>query len=112
MVEIELKFVGTTPINKERPFEDSEFLYFQTKTLFGLAKFKKLSEYLEDWIIEEPGVGDAYFTEALELEDKTVFSLRMNYRSTPPLSKDESTQFLNDIIESFTIFFNEAGWLK
>lgn len=112
MEEIKLKFVGSAPISREKPFEDSEFLYFQIKTSFGKKKLKKLSEYLEDWNIEEPGVGDAYFTEARELEAKTYFSLRMNYRSTPPLSKEESTQFLNDIIESFNIFFNEAEWLK
>ncbi len=111
MAEIKLKFVESQPISKERPFEESEFLYFKTDTLFG-EKLNKLLDELEDWSIDENDWGDAYFAGAHELEDSTYFSLRMNYRSMPPLSKDESTQFIYDIIESFTLFFYEIKWLK
>ena len=111
MVDIELKFVGTEQISKQKPFEDSEFLYLTTKTLFG-KKLPEIKEELETWNIDEHQLGDAYFADAIELEDKTIFSLRMTYRSTPPLSKDESTQLLYDIIEGFTVYLNEIDWLK
>ncbi len=111
MVEIKLKFIESQPINKEKPFEDSEFLYFKTKTLFG-ENLNKLIEELKDWSIDEHQFGDAYFAGALEHDDKTYFSLKMNYRSIPPLTKEESTHFIYDIIESFTLFLNEIKWLK
>lgn len=110
MVEVELRLIGTEQISKEKPFEDSEFLYLTTKTLFG-KKLPKLIEQLKTWSIDEHQMGDAYFADAREVGDKTYFSLRMNYRSLPTLSKGESTQLLNDIIESFTICLNEIEWL-
>lgn len=111
MVEVELKFVGTEKITKQKPFENSEFLYLTTNTLFQ-DKLPKLVEELKNWSIDEHQWGDAYFADAIETEDKTYFSLKMTYRSLPALSKDESTQLLYDIIESFTIYLNEIEWLK
>ncbi|HTX61038.1 MAG TPA: hypothetical protein VMC48_01910, partial [Methanobacterium sp.] len=67
---------------------------------------------LANWDIDEHQLGEAYFADAREVGDKTVFSLRMTYRSIPPLSKDESTQLLYDIIESFTVYLNEIEWLE
>ncbi len=111
MVEIELKFIGTEQISKQKPFEDSEFLYLTTKTLFG-KKLPKIIEELKTWNIDEHQCGDAYFAGAVEVGNKTYFSLRMTYRSMPPLSKDESTQLLYDIIESFSVYLKEIEWLK
>jgi hypothetical protein len=111
MVEIELKFTGTEQISKQKPFEDTEFLYLSTNTLFG-EKLNQIREELKTWNIDEHQLGDAYFADAIAMEDKTIFSLRMSYRSMPPLSKDESTQLLYDIIESFTVYLNEIEWMK
>jgi len=111
MPEIELKFTGTEQISKQKPFEDTEFLYLTTNTVFG-EKLPKIIDELKNWNIDEHQLGDAYFADALEMEDKTIFSLRMTYRSMPPLSKNESTQLLYDIIESFTIYLNEIEWMK
>lgn len=111
MTGIVIKFTGTERISKKKPFEDSEFLYFTTDTLFG-SKLPKIIEELKTWNIDEHQLGDAYFADALEVGDKTHFSLNMTYRSMPPLTKDESTQLLYDIVESFTIFLNEIKWLK
>jgi len=111
MVDIELRFTGTEHISKERPFEDSEFLYLTTETVFQ-DKLPKIIEELANWGIDEHQLGEAYFADAREVGDKTVFSLRMTYRSIPPLSKDESTQLLYDIIESFTVYLNEIEWLE
>lgn len=111
MVKIELKFTGTEQISKQKPFEDSEFMYLTTKTLFG-EKLSKIISELKNWDINENQLGEAYFADAIEMEDKTVFSLRMTYRSMPSLSKDESTQLLYDIIESFTIYLNEIEWME
>jgi hypothetical protein len=111
MAEIELKFTGTEQISKQKPFEDSEFMYLTTKTMFG-EKLHKIIEELKTWNIDEHQLGEAYFADAREVGDKTIFSLRMTYRSMPPLSKDESTQLLYDIIESFTVYLNEIEWMK
>lgn len=111
MVKINLKLIGTEKLSKEKPFEDSEFLYLITETLFG-DKLPKLIEELKSWSIDEHQFGEAYFADAREVGDKTYLSLRMNYRSIPSLSKEESTQLLYDIIESFTLFLNEVEWLK
>lgn len=111
MVEIELKFTGTEQISKQKPFEDSEFMYLTTKTLFG-EKLPKIVYELKNWSVDEHQCGDAYFADAIELEEKTVFSLKMTYRSMPPLSKDESTKLLYDIIESFNLYLNEIKWLN
>lgn len=111
MEEVELKFIGTEQITKQKPFEDSEFLYLTTKTLFG-KKLPKIIEELESWSIDEHQWGDAYFAGAIEVGEKTYFSLKMNYRSLPSLSKDESTQLIYDIIESFTLYLNEIEWLN
>lgn len=111
MVKIELKLIGTEQLSKQKPFEDSEFLYLTTKNLFG-KKLPKIIEELKTWNIDEHSMGDAYFADAIEVGDKTYFSLKMTYRSLPTLSKDESTQFLYDIIESFTVYLNEIEWLK
>ena len=111
MVEIELKFTGTEQISKQKPFEDSEFMYLTTKTLFG-EKLSKITDELKNWNIDEHQLGEAYFEDAIEMEGKTIFSLRMAYRSLPPLSKDESTQLLYDIIESFTLYLNEIEWME
>ncbi|HEY0196343.1 MAG TPA: hypothetical protein VGC02_02100 [Methanobacterium sp.] len=111
MVEVELKFIGTEQISKQKPFEDSEFLYLTTRTLFG-KKLPEIIEELKSWSIDEHEWGDAYFADAREVGDKTYFSLRMTYRSLPPLSKDEGTQLIYDIIESFTVYLNEIEWLE
>lgn len=111
MAEVELKFIGTEQISKQKPFEDSEFLYLTTKTLFE-DKLPEIIEELKSWSIDEHEWGDAYFADACVVGDKTYFSLKMNYRSLPTLSKDESTQLIYDIIESFTVFLNEIEWLK
>jgi hypothetical protein len=111
MAEIELKFTGTEQISKQKPFEDSEFMYLTTKTIFG-EKLPKIIEELKNWDIDEHQLGEAYFADAIEMEDKTVFSLRMIYRSMPPLSKDESSKLLYDIIESFNVYLNEIEWMK
>ena len=111
MTEIVLKFTGTERISKKKPFEDSEFLYFTTNTLFG-KKLPGIIEELKTWNIDEHQLGDAYFADALEVGNKTYFSLRLTYRSIPTLTKDESKQLIYDIIESFNIFLNEIEWLK
>lgn len=108
---VELRFIGTEQITKQKPFEDSEFLYLTTKTLFG-KKLPKIIEELNSWSIDEHQWGDAYFAGAIEAGNKTYFSLKMNYRSIPHLSKEESTQLLYGIIESFTLYLNEIEWLK
>ncbi len=108
---VELKFIGTEQITQQKPFEDSEFLYLTTKTFFG-KKLPKIIEELNSWSIDEQQWGDAYFAGAIESGNKTYFSLKMNYRSIPPLSKEESTQLLYGIIESFTLYLNEIEWLK
>ncbi len=110
MVEVELRLIGTEQISKEKPFEDAEFLYLTTTTLFG-KKLPKIREELRSWRIDEHQLGEAYFADAIEVEDKTYFSLRMAYRSLPILSKKESTQLLYNIIESFTVYLNEIEWL-
>lgn len=111
MAEVELKFIGTEQLSKEKPFEDSEFLYLTTRTLFG-DKLPGIIKELGSWSIDEHQWGDAYFADATEVDGKTYFSLRMNYRSIPALSKEESTQLLYDIIESFTLYLNEIEWLE
>ncbi len=111
MVKIELKLIGTEQLSKQKPFEDSEFLYLTTKNLFG-SKLSKIIEELKTWSIDEHQLGEAYFADAIEVGDKTYFSLKITYRSLPPLSKDESTQFLYDIIKSFNVHLNEFEWLK
>lgn len=110
-LDVELKFIGTEQLSKEKPFEDSEFLYLTTRTLFG-DKLPDIIEELRSWSIDEHQWGDAYFADARVVGDKTYFSLRMNYRSIPALSKEESTQLLYDIIESFTLYLNEIEWLE
>lgn len=110
-MEVELKFIGTERISKQKPFENSEFLYLTTNTLFQ-DTLPKLKEELKTWSIDEHQWGEAYFADAIETENKTYFSLKMTYRSLPSLSKEESTQLLHDIIESFTIYLNEIEWLK
>lgn len=105
-----MKLIGTEQISKQKPFEDSEFLYLTTKTLFG-EKLPDIIEELKSWNIDEHQLGDAYFADAIEVGDKTYFSLRMAYRSLPALSKKKSTQLLYDIIESFTVYLNEIEWL-
>lgn len=111
MTEVKLKLIGTEQLSKEKPFEDSEFLYLTTKTLFG-DKLPYIIEKLRTWSIDEHQMGDAYFAGAIEVKDKTYFSLKMNYRSIPALSREESTQLLYDIIESFTLYLNEIEWLE
>jgi hypothetical protein len=110
MADIELRFTGTENISKEKPFEDSEFLYLTTQIVFG-DKLALIVEELANWRIDEHQLGEAYFAGAREVGDKTIFSLRMTYRSLPQLTKDESTQLLYDIIESFTVYLNEIEWL-
>jgi hypothetical protein len=111
MVVIELKFAGTEQISKQKPFEDSEFLYLTTDTLFG-SKLSKIKEELKFWNIDEHQLGDAYFSDAIESGNITIFSLRMSYRSTPLLSREENDHLISDIIESFTVYLNEIKWLK
>ncbi|GEM_PF-1448682 len=111
MTEVKLKLIGTEQLSKEKPFEDSEFLYLTTKTLFG-DKLPYIMGELRAWVIDEHQWGDSYFADAIEVEDKTYFSLKMNYRSIPALSREESTQLLYDIIESFTLYLNEIEWLE
>ncbi|MCE5213733.1 MAG: hypothetical protein LLF83_03310 [Methanobacterium sp.] len=111
MVFIELKFAGTEQISKQKPFEDSEFLYLTTDTIFG-KKLSKVKEELKFWNIDEHHLGDAYFADAIESGDITIFSLRITYRSTPSLSKEENAQLFSDIIESFNVYLNEIKWLK
>lgn len=111
MSDIELRFTGTEKLSKEKPFEDSEFLYLTANMVFD-EKLPKIIDELANWIIDEHRLGEAYFADAREVGERTIFSLRMTYRSMPPLSKDESTQLLYDIIESFTVYLNEIEWLK
>lgn len=111
MADIKLKFTGTEPISKEKPFEASEFLYFTTENVID-KNLPQLIQELKDWNIDEHHLGDAYFVDAIQVGNKTYFSLRMNYRTTPPLTKDESKQLIYDIIESFNLFLNEIEWLK
>ena len=72
----------------------------------------QLIQELKEWKIDEHHLGDAYFADAVQVGNKTHFSLRMNYRTMPPLTKDESKQLIYDIIESFNLFLNEIEWLK
>lgn len=111
MTEVKLKLIGTEQLSKEKPFEDAEFLYLTTETLFG-DKLPHIIEELRAWDIDEHQWGDAYFADAIEVGDKTYISLKMNYRSIPALSKEESTQLLYDIMESFTLYLNEIEWLE
>lgn len=111
MSDIELRFTGTEKLSKEKPFEDSEFLYLTTNMVFG-EELPKIIDELGNWSIDEHQLGEAYFADAREVDERTIFSLRMTYRSMPPLSKDESTQLLYDIIESFNVYLNEIEWLE
>jgi len=49
-LDVELKFIGTEQLSKEKPFEDSEFLYLTTRTLFG-DKLPDIIEELKSWSI-------------------------------------------------------------
>ena len=111
MADIKLKFTGTEPISKDKPFEASEFLYFTTEDIIE-KNLPQLIQELKGWNIDEHHLGDAYFVDAVQVGNKIYFSLRMNYRTTPPLTKDESKQLIYDIIESFNLFLNEIEWLK
>ncbi len=103
----ELKFNGRKQGAKLKPLRDTLFYYFSTKTVFNKQDLKKLVDFLRMWNLIIPNIGEVVFTEGVPSQDETVFALTFEYRSMPPITKEESEFADKEIIDGFILFFNQ-----
>ena len=103
----ELKFDRTKPGAKLKPLRDTLFYYFSTETVFNEQDLKKLVDFLRMWNLIIPNIGEVVFNDGVESKNGTVFALTFEYRSMPPISKEESNYAHKIITDGFRSFFNQ-----
>jgi hypothetical protein len=103
---IKLEFNGIQEGCKQEPLMGTSFLIYSINQTFGISKLEKIIEGLKVWKIVIP-TGYVEFTEALELDNKTIFGLTLKYRDLNPMTETQLVANLESIYESFSLFLNQ-----
>jgi len=106
MMGIDLKFHGIKEGGKQEPLRGTSFLLYSINQTFGELKLEKLINGLKLWRMIIP-LGEVEFTEAQEVDDKTIFGLTMKYRDLVPVNEEQLTDNLKSIYVNFSLFLDQ-----
>jgi hypothetical protein len=103
---IKLEFHGMKEGGKQEPLVGTSFLLYSTNQTFGELKLEKLLKGLRLWRMVIP-IGEVEFTEAQEVDDKTIFGLTMKYQDLVPITEEQLTDTFKSIYANFSLFLDQ-----